>query len=223
MNPALTFALVVLPSVSVFAQSIQQAEMAAERCMYAEAIAYLDKAPQRERKSRVGLLLRARLLIQLDRGSAAVDTLKGIPPSAQRDEEADRLLAVGLALSSAHRLEEADKALRAAREAGADRDVVEEALAVTLIQRGHLDEAEQALRLVLSRSPLLSGALYNLAVVHARRKQVAEAAALLRQSWFAGMTDPDQIRKDPDLVDVVRTPGLLDDLLKTTKPRCGTF
>ncbi|MDX2015801.1 MAG: hypothetical protein SFW67_36745 [Myxococcaceae bacterium] len=214
---------VLVWGLSASAQSMQLAEMAADRCMYDVALTYLDKAPKRERDSRLGLLLRARLLIQLDRGVAAVEILQRLSPTAQREEEADRLLALGLALSSAKRLEEADKALVSAREAGADRDVVEEALAVTLIQRGKLDEAEQALRSVLSRSPLLSGALYNLGVIRARRKHLAEAAALIRQSWFAGMMDPDQILKDPDLAAVVKTPGLLDDLLKTTKPRCGAY
>lgn len=223
MKPSLPIVAALLISATAVAQSIQQAEMAADRCMYEEALKYLDKAPQGERDSRLGLLLRGRLLIQLDRGSSAVDALKKLAPSSRREDEAERLLALGLALSSAQRLAEADKTLRAAREAGADRDVLDAALAVTLIQRGKLDEAEQALREVLARSPLLSGALYNLAVVRARRRQVAEAAALIRQSWFAGMTDPDQIRNDPDLAEVVRTPGLLDDLLKTTTPRCRAY
>lgn len=215
-------ALTLMPLVAS-GQSIQVAEMAADRCMYDDALVFLGEAPKREAESRRGRLLRARLLIQLDRGEEAVGVLASVPRSLQKSEEAERLIALGLAFSSAKRLDEADSTLVLAKEAGGDQDIVDSALGEILIQRNNLDQAEALLRAVLKRSPLLSGALYNLAVIHARRGRIAEAAALLRQSWHAGLMDPEQIRKDPDLAPVVQGPGLIDDLLKSSKPRCGSY
>jgi Flp pilus assembly protein TadD len=215
--------LLATRATSAQAQSIQLAEMAADRCMFAQALDFLSKSPEAVRSSREARLLKARLLTQLGRGTEAVSALQSVPVSTKREEEADRLLALGLALSAAHRLNEAESAFRRARDAGADAEVVDEGTAALQIELGKLDEAEVLLKSVLRRAPLLSGALYNLAVIRVRRGDLAEAAALIRQAWHAGLRNPDELKRDPDLEGLRRTRGLIDDLLSASQPRCRTY
>jgi len=167
-------------------------------------------------------MLRARLLVQLERGGQAVAILTSLPPLSGR-EEADRLLLLGLALSADNDLPAAEKALREAQQLGAEEDLVEGAIGVLRIQARRLPEAEVILRAVLKRDPLLSGALYNLACLRALRGDVAEAAALIRMSWHAGFKNPDQLRSDPLLAPVRARPGLIDDLIASPVRHCGTY
>jgi tetratricopeptide (TPR) repeat protein len=203
------------------AQALDEARQYADHCLFAEALTRLEKAGSSDARSREGLLMRARLLIQLERGREAVTLLEAIGPSKLKSDEADRQLALALAQSAAGTLDAADRHLDQAQRLGADLDLVEGARAVVLLQRGKLDQAERVLRAVLSRSPLLTGALLNLAVVHARRGQRAEAAALIRQAWHAGERDAATLAKDPDLGSIMKTPGLVDDLPQQPTARCA--
>ena len=222
---ALNWATIAFLSIGspVFAQSMQVAEMAADRCMYSEALDFLSKAPATERESRAGLLFQARMLLQLEKGADAVSILSRLKKSPSHAEEAERLLCLGMALTSAKRFADAQAVLIDARKNGADADLVEIAIATILIDQGKLTDAEASLRAILRRSSLLSGALYNLGVVRVRRGDLAEAAALVRQAWYSGMHDPDQLKRDPDLAPLIARKGLLDDLLATTIPKCGTY
>jgi len=210
-------------AASAQAQSIQLAEMAADRCMFEQGLVFLSKSPAAVRSSREAHLLKARLLTQLGRGPEAVVALQNVSVSKTRKEEADRLLALGLALSAAHRLTEAESAFRGAQDAGADVDIVDEGRAVIQLELGKLDDAEALLKGVLRRAPLLSGALYNLAVIRVRRGDLAEGAALIRQAWHAGLRNPDELKSDPDLEELRKTRGLIDDLLSANQPRCRTY
>jgi hypothetical protein len=69
----------------------------------------------------------------------------------------------------------------------------------------------------------MSGALYNLADIMAVKGDVAEAAALLRQSFHSGLQNPDEIKSDKMLQVVVQTPGVVDDLVAQSIPRCETY
>ena len=163
------------------------------------------------------------LLVQLSRGAEAAKLLATVPKSANRDEEGERLLLIGLAWSDARHLDAAEKAFNDAKRAGADADLVDSGIATLRVQAGKLDEAEALLRAVLRRSPQLSGALYNLAVVRVRRGDLAEAAGLIRQSWAMGLQDAHQLKHDPDLKELREEKGLIDDLMIEPIPRCRTW
>ena len=68
------------------------------------------------------------------------------------------------------------------------------------LEHGQLERAEKLLLDVLRQEPLMSGALFNLARLRARQGRMAEAAALVRQSWHAGLKDPGAIQRLLDSV-----------------------
>ena len=215
-------AVTVLFAIGGVGPSLHWAEITADKCLYGEALRILDEVPTSEQRTRAAQMLRARLLVQLERGGQAVAILTSLPPLSGR-EEADRLLLLGLALSADNDLPAAEKALREAQQLGAEEDLVEGAIGMLRIQARRLPEAEVILRTVLERDPLLSGALYNLACLRALRGDVAEAAALIRMSWHAGFKNPDQLRSDPLLAPVRARPGLIDDLIASPVRHCGTY
>jgi predicted Zn-dependent protease len=203
--------------------SVQLAEAAADSCQYQAALEILSQAPAAEQASRVAKLLRARLLIQLRRGSEAIGILEGMGRAETVQEEADRQFALALAQSAAFQLREAERSLTRAARAGAERDLVDSTRALLRIQQGKFEEAEKLLRAVLRRDPLLSGALYHLAVVRLRSDDLAEAAALIRQAWHAGLQDPMELKTDPDLKKLRDAKGLIDDLLSAPMPKCSNY
>src|SRR2546425_10151109 len=215
-------AVTVLLAIGGGGPSLHLVEMTADRCLFGEALRMLDEVPASEQRTRAAQMLRARLLVQLERGRRAVAILTSLPPRGGR-EEADRLMLLGLAFSAANDLPAAEKALRQAQQLGSEKDLVEASIGMLRIQARRLSEAEVILRTVLLRDPLLSGALYNLACVRALRGDVAEAAALIRMSWHAGFKDPDQLRSDPMLAPVRAHPGLIDDLIASPIRHCGTY
>jgi Flp pilus assembly protein TadD len=215
-------AIAVLLAIGDGGPSLPLAEMTADRCLYGEALRMLDEVPAFEQHTRAAQMLRARLLVQLERGRQAVAILTSLSSGSGR-EEADRLMLLGLAFSAANDLPAAEKTLRQAQQQGADEDLVEASIGMLRIQARRLPEAELILRAVLKRDPLLSGALYNLACVRALTGDVAEAAALIRMSWHAGFKDPDQLRSDPMLGPVRARRGLIDDLIASHVRHCGTY
>src|SRR5712664_3205176 len=159
-------AIAVLLAIGDGGPSLPLAEMTADRCLYGEALRMLDEVPAFEQHARAAQMLRARLLVQLERGGQAVAILTSLPPRSGR-READRLMLLGLAFSAANDLPAAEKALRQAQQLGSEKDLVEASIGMLRIQARRLPEAEVILRTVLKRDPLLSGALYNLACVRA--------------------------------------------------------
>jgi hypothetical protein len=75
----------------------------------------LDEVPGSEQRTPAAQMLRARLLVQLERGREAVAVLTSLPPGTGR-EEADRLMLLGLPFSAANDLPAAEKALRQAQQ-----------------------------------------------------------------------------------------------------------
>ena len=215
-------AVTVLLAIGGGGPSLHLVEMTADRCFYGEALRMLDEVPASEQRTRAAQMVRARLLVQLERGRQAVAILTSLPPRSGQ-EEADRLMLLGLAFSAANDLPAAEKTLRQAQQLGSEKDLVEASIGMLRIQARRLPEAEVILRTVLKRDPLLGGALYNLACVRALRGDVAEAAALIRMSWHAGFKDPDQLRSDPMLAPVRARLGLIDDLIASPVRHCGTY
>lgn len=221
MRCRLVFGVACLVWTSVALGSEVAAKVAASRCDYAGALAILDLEPETFR-DRSYAILRARVLIQLGKDADARALLNPLVLAAEKQDLRDLLLLRGLAETREAPLL-AMKDLERARELGADRDIVDEAIGVALFHMRDLDGAEKRLVEVLARSPLLSGALFNLACVYAAKGRTAEAAALVRQSWFAGLRDPDLIANDPALASVRKEKGLLDDLIASKERRCETF
>lgn len=183
----------------VATRTLDAARHLADQCRFVEAVALVAKAPERERESREGRLMHARLLIQLERGREAYVAVASLAASPRIEEEAERQFALALAASAEGALDTAEAHLTRAAGLGVDRDLIDEASAVVQIQRGALNEAEDLLRDVLERSPALSGALWNLAVVRARRHDRAGATALVKRAWRAGLRDPLALQRDPHL------------------------
>ncbi|NTX03887.1 tetratricopeptide repeat protein [Myxococcus sp. CA040A] len=177
--------------------SLPLAETAADHCMYQVALDILAKSPTAEQESRQGKMLKARLLIQLRKGEEAIGILQALETSSSREEEADRYLALALAQSAAEKLGAAEQSLDRAAKAGADRDLVESARAGLRIQAKRFSDAEKMLRAVLKRSPLLSGALYNLAVIRVQQGELAEAAAPGASGLACGAARPPGAQERP--------------------------
>ncbi len=202
---------------------LERAEMLAASCAFDDALEALKELPKGAQTLRDVLVLKARFLIQLDRGQEALVVLESIPASKDTPTESDRVLLLAFALSSAKQLAASEKRLREAEKLGADPVVVQGAVGMLRLQEGRLDDAETELRKALSLEPNLSGALFNLALVMARKGRHAEAAALVRQAWHVGYRNPKELREDPALAAVRQTPGLIDDLWVGAVPRCSTF
>jgi Flp pilus assembly protein TadD len=186
-------------------RSLQLAEATADRCLYSEALKILDETPPSELQTRAAQMFRVRLLVQLGRGKEAVSVMTKVLPGADPGEAEYRML-LGLAYSAANELLAAEKALREARQLGADKDLVDASIGMLRIQAGNLREAKTIL-----------------ACVHALRGNIAEAAALVRMSWTMGLKDPDQLRNDPMLASVRAKRGLIDDLMSSPVRHCGTY
>lgn len=218
--------VVLLNAAEAAAQSTWLAEHFAKRCQFGQALVEHDRAPGEVRDSPEGMLFRARLLVQLERGAEAAKMLDRLPPPKDSAEEAQRLLLRGLALSATPDMKGAQAALERARKLGADAALIDQALAVLWLENGQLERAEKLLLEVLRREPLMSGALYNLGCLRARQGRIAEAAALIRQAWHAGLQDLEAIKRDPALAEVVKRPELLASLNPPDAPdlpRCDTF
>ncbi|QSQ18760.1 hypothetical protein JY651_25715 [Pyxidicoccus parkwayensis] len=217
---------VLLTASDAGTQSTWAAQYLADRCQFGLALEQHDKASSDVRDSPEGILFRARLLVQLERGAEAARTLDRLPPPKDSTEEAQRLLLRGLALSSTPDMKGAQAALRRARKLGADAALIDQALAVLWLEHGELERAEKLLLDVLRREPLMSGALFNLASLRARQGRLAEAAALIRQSWHAGLRDAGAIQRDPALAPLLKTPMLLTSLNPPDSdnlPQCHTY
>lgn len=196
------------------------AKMLAGHCMFDEALKEVAQASEEEQRSREGQLLVARFLVQLDRSDEALKVLVRVPTSTISSEEADKQLLLSLALQGSGRLQEAAAAAGRARDLGENVDLVDGVRAMILVRRRKLDDAEALFRAVLRRSPYLTGPLYNLGCLMAMKGDVAEAAALVRQAWFFGLQNGDQLRTDKDLESVRKVPGLIDDLIHYPIPKC---
>jgi Flp pilus assembly protein TadD len=197
-------------------------ESFAERCEYEFALSNWATAPASERESFDGRLLKARLLIQLSRGSEAVSELSTLRREAPEQRMAEVLLALGLAQSTARMFRPAEATLRAAREKGADSDLVEAAIGEVWLSSGRTREAETLLRKVLRRAPDMVGPMLNLAAIRATEGNATEAAALIRFAWQLGYQNPKELRATPEF-ERVRVLGLIDDLITTPIGRCNIY
>jgi Flp pilus assembly protein TadD len=223
MPPVRLIILMSLVCSDASAQSFHRAEIMASSCLFEPALKMLNDLPKTQQTLRGVQVFRARLLVQLERGPEAIAAAEAIAPSKNRRDEAERLLVLAFALSAGNQIAASELRFIEAEKMGADKPVVRGAIGALRLQEGKLEEAEKELRKALSLDATLSGALYNLALVRGRRGETAEAAALVRQAWHLGYRDPTQIRAEPDLEAVRKTPGLIDDLFLGAVPRCATF
>lgn len=194
----------------------------ADRCLFAQALEILSQSPPADRDSAESQELKARLLIQLERGAEAAEILDRIRGNKAGPGGAERLFLLGLAQSLSADAS-AEKTLITARQAGADKELVDGAIASLRIRQGRLAEAETLLRSILKNDPAMPGPLYNLACLRAMQGHIAEAAALIRMSWEAGLKNPDKLHSDPALSAVRAWPGLIDDLTASQVRRCRTY
>ncbi len=209
------------PSVAS-ADALWLVESFAGRCDFDVALSQWSKVSLEERSSFDGRLLRARILIQLDRGSDALAELNALRAEADDKRLAEVLLTLGLAQSSARLFGQAEKTIRAAGEKGADLDLVEAGLAEIRLGSGKVAEAEELLRQLLRRVPAMVGPILNLATIRANQGHVAEAAALIRFAWQLGYQNPKELRKSMEY-ERVRTMGLINDLITTPVGRCAIY
>ncbi|TSC25982.1 hypothetical protein [Corallococcus sp. Z5C101001] len=212
----------LLFATSARGQSLWMTEHLANNCEYEAALASWSMAPADVRGSFDSRLLKARILIQLDRGADAVSELSTLRKEASEKRMAEVLLALGLAQSSARMFRSAETTLRAAREKGADTDLVDAAIAEVWLSSGRKGEAEALLRQVLRRAPDMAGPMLNLAALRAAEGNVTEAAALIRFAWALGYQNPTELRKAPEF-ERVRALGLINDLISTPSRRCRIY
>lgn len=198
--------------------SCENLEEVANQCRFDDALAMTrDMSPLFHSRAETAVL-RARLLLQLDRFDEVLSELVGIPP------DADVLLLKGLALAGAKRHEEAVVTLESAAKAGADPGLVAGAMGVAAADVAAWDEADRVLTEELTKDPTLTGALYNLACIRSVQGRLEEADALVRRAWSAGWRDVRTLKRDPDL-EAVRQAGRLGDLLSRddTEGICTTW
>ncbi|WP_223646082.1 hypothetical protein [Corallococcus sp. EGB] len=213
---------ILLFAMPAHGQGLWLTEHFANQCDYELALSSWSMAPADQQASFDGRLLRARILIQLDLGANAVSELSTLRAEAPEKRIAEILLALGLAQSSARVFQAAEATLRAAREKGADRELVDAAIAEVWLSSGRKIEAEALLRQVLRRAPDLAGPMINLAMIRAVEGNVTEAAALIRMAWQLGYRNPKELRKAPEF-ERVRALGLLNDLITEPLGRCHIF
>ena len=79
-------AVTVLLAIGGGGPSLHLVEMTADRCLFGEALRMLDEVPASEQRTRAAQMLRARLLVQLERGRRAVAILTSLPPRGGRLE-----------------------------------------------------------------------------------------------------------------------------------------
>ena len=210
----------LLPLVAE-AQPFVIAEAFADGCDYSAALTHWAQEPAEDRESFDGRLLKARLLIQLDRGREAIAELEPLQKTASESRTAEVLLALGLAQSSARLFTDSEKTLKAARQKGADADLIDAGIAELRLSAGKFKESEILLRQVLRRSPTLVGPILNLAVLRVREHNVAEAVALIRSAWQLGYRNPRELQTSVDFMPL-RVLGLIDDLIASTEgARCA--
>lgn len=207
---------------STASAQIWLAELSADYCDFDRALLYLDQAGPTERSSFDGRLLRARLLVQLDRGREALPELRRLSKAAPSQRAGDILLATALAQSSARALTDAEATLLLAAKHGVHRDLIDAGLAELRLSSGRTVEAESMLRKLLRRSPDMTGALMNLAHIRAVEGNPAEAAALIRLAWQLGYQNPRELRRDPVFAEA-RSLGLLGDLTSLPVGNCRAF
>ncbi|MFY1828115.1 hypothetical protein ACN47A_19490 [Myxococcus fulvus] len=181
-----------------------------------------ERAPAEARASFDARLLKARLLIQHERGPEAIALLTALRAEASEERMKEILLSLGLAQSVAKMFKDAEATLRAARAKGADGDLVDAAIGEVLLASGRKFEAELLLRQVLRRAPDLVGPMMNLAVLRASEGNLTEAAALIRQAWAYGHQDLGELRRTPEFARI-RELGLLNDLFVTSEARCRIY
>jgi tetratricopeptide (TPR) repeat protein len=199
-------------------------EFAGRRCEFARALALLDHVAASGAKEQWEYgLLRARLLLQLERPKEALEVLNKMPKPANIEQQADQLFISGMAYGLGKDLVRALESLRKAKEQGADPSLIDGATGMAYLIAGKLAEAEDSLLRALKSDPLLTGALYNLACVRAAQGRLAEAGALIRQAWHLGLKNPRQLSADPALAPLRACPNLINDLVDSDERSCPTF
>src|SRR5882762_2020592 len=79
----MTLAVMVLLAIGGGGPSLHLVEMNADRCLWGEALRMLDEVPASVQRTRAAQMVRARLLVQLERGGQAVAILTSLPVLGQ--------------------------------------------------------------------------------------------------------------------------------------------
>lgn len=220
---AVAFLLAVTPSATT-AQP-WPVEFAARRCEFDRALALLEAFQAKDASIdqwEYGML-RARLLLQLERSKDAIAALGKLPAPKTKDQLAEFLFINGMALGLSKELLPALESLNKARAAGVDPSLIEGAVGMAYLAAGKGEEAERALLGALKSDPSLTGALYNLGCLRAGQGRLGEAAALVRQSWHFGLKDPLKLAADPGLAPLRSRSDLIGDLVASDERSCSTF
>ncbi len=147
----LVLVLVAAPSV-VLAQP-WPVEFAARRCEFERALALLDAEKPVPKDQWEHGILRARLLLQLERSKEALATLAKLPLPRTKEQQADFFFLSGMALALGKELQRALEALEKARAAGVDASLIDGAAGMAYLTAGKVTEAEQALLRALKDDP----------------------------------------------------------------------
>ncbi len=194
-------------------------------CRFDEALNFASTLSPQVHSQRAIDLLKARLLVQLDRPKEALQLLRPWVADGERPAQAEVQFMMGLALGGLGQQKEAHRTLQRALALGTDPLLILGAEGLAEASAGASERAESRFLEALARDPTLTGALYNLSCVRARQGRVAEAAGLLRQAWHLGWRNVAKLKRDPWLERLRAAPGLIDDLLATPEAdsRCATW
>jgi tetratricopeptide (TPR) repeat protein len=224
MSNSILLALMLATNAVPELKQVWPVEFAARHCEFGRALALLDHVGMRTTEERWKRgLLRARLLLQLERPKEALEVLTKLPKPADAKQQAEQLFISGMAYGLGKDLIRALESLRKAKELGTDPSLVDGAIGMAYLVAGRASEAEESLLRALKDDPLLSGALYNLACVRAGQGRLAEAGALLRQAWHLGLKNPRLLAADPALAPLRASPNLINDLVDSDERSCTTF
>lgn len=211
------FAIVVVVS-----SQLDLAVIAADECDFERALKLTERGGGNEQ---LQALIRARLLVQLQRGKEALEAIDRIPTGSPLFERGERSLLKAMALAEARRFDEALRVLDASEAEGGDVGLIEGNRARIEIELHRFPAAEQRLRRLLAKeSPrALTSAVYNFACLRSLQGHQVEALGLVGAAVQFGFGSQ-KVLTDPDLADLRRAfPAELAALARRTPERCATW